>query len=103
MNAAQTAVAVLFNDQNLSIEATYIPLNGQNKQVRIITRAPDVYQNIGQSVIETPTYLLEVQVADCPNLLEGDQFLIGVNTYRLQGVPRRDFERLVWQADSYEV
>jgi len=101
MNVFHSAMQRLFNDLNLSTEAKFIPQIGVSKSVRVITRAPDVYQNIGQSVIETPSLVLEVQVADCPTLCQGDQFLIDSDTYTVQGEPRRDSERLFWQADCY--
>jgi hypothetical protein len=101
MSALTTAMQALFNDRNLSKTAFFLPMFGANRSVRVITRAPDVYQGVGGSVIETPTLVLEVQVADCPALVQGDQFMIDGITYKVQGVPKRDSERLVWQADVY--
>ncbi|MFN8818374.1 MAG: hypothetical protein ACK5WY_00020, partial [Holosporaceae bacterium] len=75
MTAFSSAIQTLFNDQNLAVNATFIPQIGVSKAVRVMTRAPDVYQNIGQSVIETPSLVLEVQVADCPIVSQGDQFI----------------------------
>lgn len=101
MTAFSIAIQTLFNDRNVSRDAFFLPLMGSNKAVRVITRAPDIYQNIGQSVIETPSLVLEVQVADCPSIVPGDQFMIEGITYSVQGVPRRDSEQLVWQVDVY--
>lgn len=101
MNAISIAIQTLFNDRNVSRDAFFLPLMGSNKAVRVITRAPDVYQNIGQSVIETPSFVLEVQVADCPSIVPGDQFMVDGITYSAQGTPRRDSEQLVWQVDVY--
>lgn len=101
MTVFATAIQTLFNDRNLSKDAFFLPLIGSNKGVRVITRAPDIYQNIGQSVIETPSLVLEVQVADCPSIVPGDQFMVDGITYSVQGVPRRDSEQLVWQVDVY--
>lgn len=101
MTAFSTAMTALFNDVNVSKPAFFLPVLGANRSVRVITRAPDLYQNVGSSVIETPTLVLEVQVADCPALVPGDQFMIDGVTYSVQGMPRRDSERLVWQADMY--
>lgn len=101
MTAFSLAIQTLFNDRNVSRDAFFLPLMGSNKAVRVITRAPDIYQNIGQSVIETPSLVLEVQVADCPSIVPGDQFMIDGITYSVQGVPRRDSEQLVWQVDVY--
>lgn len=101
MTVFATAMQALFNDRNVSKDAFFLPLMGSNKAVRVITRAPDVYQNIGQSVIETPSLTLEVQIADCPSLVAGDQFMVDGLTYSVQGTPRRDSENLVWQVDCY--
>lgn len=102
MSVFDTAMQVLFADKNLAIDATFIPTLGANKEVRVITRAPDLYQNIGQSVVQTPSFVLEVQVADCPTIVSGDLFLIDKIKYVVQGVPRRDIERLTWLVDCYE-
>lgn len=99
--AFDMAVQALFSDANLAVNATFIPLNGANKSVRVITRAPDLYQDIGQSVVQSPSLVLEVRITDCPDLMPGDRFLIGQVTYVVQGEPRRDSERLVWQADCH--
>ncbi|MFN5174829.1 MAG: hypothetical protein ACK5GA_08060 [Holosporaceae bacterium] len=101
MTAFSSAIQTLFNDQNLAVNATFIPQIGVSKAVRVMTRAPDVYQNIGQSVIETPSLVLEVQVADCPIVSQGDQFIINSAAYTVQGDPRRDSDRLYWQVDCY--
>jgi hypothetical protein len=69
--------------------------------MRVITQAPDLVQPVGQSFIETPSLVLVVQVADCPALVQGDQFTIASVNYKVQGEPRRDAERLVWQVDCY--
>ena len=101
MTVFSTAIQTLFNDRNVAVDATFIPQIGVSKAVRVITRSPDLYQNIGQSVIETPSLVLEVQVADCPTVSQGDQFIINTVTYTAQGEPRRDSERLFWQVDCY--
>lgn len=101
MSAFDTAMQALFADGNLGVAATYLPSQGGNKSVRVITKAPDLYQNVGQSVIETPSFVLEVQVADCPNLAQGEKFLIGSNTFVVQGEPRKDSAALTWEVDCY--
>ena len=101
MSVFAIATQALFNDRNVSKDAFFLPMMGSNKAVRVITRAPDVYQNIGQSVIETASLMLEVQIADCPDLVAGDQFMIDGITHSVQGTPRRDSENLVWLVDCY--
>lgn len=101
MSAFDIAIKTLFADPNLGVDAVFIPQVGQNATVRIITRAPDTFQNVGSSVIETPTLVLEVQVADCPDLASGDQFIIGDTLYIVQGEPRRDEVQLTWKVDVH--
>ncbi|MDE3038514.1 MAG: hypothetical protein KGJ21_08725 [Pseudomonadota bacterium] len=101
MSVFDTTIATLFADPNMATDATFIPQVGANVAVRVIVRAPDVFQKMGSSVIETPTTTLEVKVADCPSILPGDQFLIGQTTFVVQGQPRRDELLLTWQVDLY--
>ncbi len=102
MTAFESAIKALFADLNMAKDAEYLPLQGENRTVRVIIRAPDVFANVGGSVIETPSAVLEVQITDCPNLVPGDSFTVNGVTYTVQGEPRRDSERLTWQADLYE-
>ena len=101
MSVFDTAVATLFSDPNMATDATFIPQVGVNVAVRVIVRAPDVFQKMGTSMIETSTTTLEVKVADLPSILPGDRFLIGQNTFVVQGEPRRDELLLTWQVDTY--
>jgi len=101
MSAFDVAIVALFADPNLATDATFMPQVGANASVRVILHAPDVFQKMGSSMIETPTTTLEVKVADCPSLAPGDQFLIGASTYTVQGEPRRDELQLSWQVDVY--
>ena len=100
MNAFNTAIVSLFTDPNLAVDAIYAPTAGGSKSVRVITRT-DLIQNFGQSVIESPSLVLVAQVADCPSLVQGDQFTIAGVIYTVQGQPRRNAERLVWEVDCY--
>jgi len=101
MSVFATAIAALFADPNLGVDAIFTPVSGGSKTVRVITQAPDLFQPVGQSFIETPSLVLVVQVTDCPTLAQGDQFSIAAVNYKVQGEPRRDAERLVWQVDCY--
>jgi len=101
MTVFQTAIQALFNDRNVAKDAFFLPVIGTNRSVRVITRAPDVFVDVGTSLMETPTMLVDVQITDCPTVVAGDQFMIDGITYKTQGTPRRDSERLVWQVDVY--
>ncbi len=101
MNVFDTAIATLFADPNVAQDATFVPQIGATVPVRVIVRAPDAFQKMGSSTIETPTTILEVRVSDCPSLAPGDQFIVGGNNYTVQGQPRRDEFKLMWLVDVY--
>ena len=101
MSAFDSAIATLFADQNLAIIATFVPQIGPNASLRVIIRAPDTFQKVGSSMIETPSQTLEVQVSDCPSIAPGDQFVIGSSIYTVQGQPLRDELQLTWLVDIY--
>lgn len=101
MNAFNTAIVSLFTDPNLAVDAIYAPTAGGSKSVRVITHNPDLIKNFGQSVIESPSLVLVVQVSDCPSLAQGDTFTIDGVIYTVQGQPLRNAERLVWEVDVY--
>jgi hypothetical protein len=102
MSVFETAMDALFKDQNLAKTATFIPKNGPNKEVQVVTKSPDLYPAFGQSLVETPSLVLEVRYADCPRVKADDQFRIAAVTYQVQGEPRRDVDRLIWLVDVYE-
>ena len=101
MSVFDTAVATLFADPNMALDATFIPQVGENVPLRVVLRAPDAFAKVGSSIIDTPTQTLEVKVADCPSPAPGDQFLIGQTTYTVQGEARRDELQLTWLVDIY--
>ena len=101
VNAFNTACDALFADPNLGSAVTFMPLAGGSSAVRVITRMPDVFRDVGSSVVETPTLTLEVRVSECPVIVAGDRFVVGSVTYTVQGVPLRDDLQLMWQVDVY--
>lgn len=100
-NVFDTAMKSLFSDPNITTDAIFMPQIGQSKTLKVVTHAPDILQNMGSSVIETPTLVLEVQIADCPVISQGDVFSINGNNYTVQGQPLRDAQQLLWQVDLY--
>lgn len=101
MTAFEIAMNSLFTDPNVAVDALFSPSAGGSTPVRVIQTAPDAYGTIGQSAYETATSLLAVRVADCPSVAEGDSFTINSLVYKVQGTPRRNSERLVWEMDCY--
>lgn len=100
-NAFSVACDALFADPNLGGVATFLPLAGGSSTVRVVTRAPDEFESVGVSVVETPTMVLDVRVSDCPTIVQGDRFVINSITYTVQGVPLRDDLQLIWRVDVY--
>ncbi len=101
MTAFEIAMNSLFTDPNIAVDAVFTPSAGGSKSVRVIQTAPDTYGTIGQSVFETATSLLAVRVTDCPTVAQGDTFTINSVVYKVQGEPRRNSDRLVWEMDCY--
>lgn len=85
----------------MAVVATFVPQIGNSASVRAIKHAPDVFHNVGSSVVETPTTVLLVRVSDCPTIIRGDQFIIGTTTYTVQGSPVRDDLQLIWEIDVF--
>jgi hypothetical protein len=101
MTVFESAIKALFADPNMAQDASFLPQGGGIAWVRVVMHAPDVFQTVGSSIIETSTRTLEVKVSDCPLIAPGDQFQIGSTLYTVQGEPRRDDLQLTWQVDVY--
>jgi hypothetical protein len=99
MTAFAAAMDVIFTDPNISAAATYVTGN-QVREVRVVLARPDVIQDFGSARVHKESLLIEVRVAEVSHPSRGDQFFIGGSEYRVQGVPIRDRERLVWQIEA---
>ena len=96
-NAFSIAMATIFADPNMAVEATYLPFGGgATLGLRAIRRAPDEMMQYGETAILTDTQIIEAQVADLASPQEGDVFQIGSENLQLRGEPVRDTHRLVW-------
>ena len=67
--------------------------------MRVVTKRPDEVLDFGESRVVTATTVAEVRVSEVPEPREGDTLEIGDAVFVVQGVPRRDAERLVWSLD----
>lgn len=100
MTAVAAAVAALFRDRNLAVDALYrVGGAGPGIAVRVIRAAPDRTAAFGESRFVTDTMVLEVRVADAPGIAAGDTFEIEGRLHEVRGAPIRDAERLVWAAE----
>ena len=103
MTAAAAALAALFRDSNLALDALYrVGGAGPGVAVRVIRAAPDRIAAFGEGRFVTGTMTLDVRIADAPGLAAGDTFEIEGRLHEVRGEPVRDAERLVWAAEVRE-
>lgn len=104
MNAFARASAAVFQDRNMAADAVFIARGvAPGRAVRIIRRMPDRLSNFGDGRFVTDSVLIDVQVADVPELAVGDRFQVGTVLYEVRSEPVRDAERLVWAAEAREL
>jgi len=96
MSAFSAAMDAIFQDQNMAVEATWTPQGGAPLPVRVIRKAPDELTSFGAARILSDTTFIDVRVSEMPSPKPGDTIIIGVDTFTIQGEPKRDRERLVW-------
>ena len=103
MTALAAAVAALFRDRNVGVDALY-RVGGADPGVlvRVIRVAPDRVTAFGEGRFVTGTMTLDVRIADAPGLAAGDTFEIEGRLHEVRGEPVRDAERLVWAAEVRE-
>ena len=100
MRAIEIAIDALFADPNIARDALYRDqATGGTRTVRIVTKRPDEVLDFGDSRVVAATTVAEVRVSEVPDPQEGDTLEIGDAVFVIQGVPRRDAERLIWSLD----
>ena len=100
MDAIETAIDALFADPNIARNALYrAQATGGTRMVRVVTKRPDEVLDFGDGRVVTATTVAEVRVSEVPEPREGDTLEIGDAVFVVQGVPRRDAERLIWSLD----
>lgn len=103
MSAFTAAVDLLFGDPNISAEALYRTGGGDvgsGVSVRVIRRAPDHFASFGDGRFVVDTVFLDIRIAEAPELADGDSLEIAGDFFTIRGAPRRDAERLLWQAEA---
>lgn len=93
--------ATIIADPNVASDALYGAGGGvqDGVPIRCLLRRPDIVSQFGESRFASTTILIEVKVADAPDLAKGDWFKIGAETWTVRTDPRRDPERLFWLAE----
>ena len=68
--------------------------------MRLIAKRPDTIVGFGETRIHAETAAFEVRASEIANPRPGDQLMVDVGTFVVQGEPvRRDPDRLVWSLD----
>jgi hypothetical protein len=63
----------------------------------VIARRPDTIVGFGETRIHAETATFEARASEVPSPRPGDQLMIGIKVFVVQGEPeRRDPDRLVW-------
>lgn len=100
MAAIAAAIAALFADPNIAVDAIYrAGGEGDGAAVRIVWRAPDQVTEFGGGRFVTQGRMLEVQAAQVAQPSAGDNFEIDGSTYIVIGDPLRDDEGLIWRIE----
>ena len=97
--AFENALALLFADPNIGVEAIYTSDGGAPVVVRAVVRRPDEVTNFSDARLWSETARVDLRVTEVPNPRPGDRIEIGGDAFIIQGEPVRDRERLVWTVD----
>lgn len=101
MTAFSAAIDAIFADPNLAADAVWRDYySGVATTCRIILARPDVMGGFGEAQIVSATVRLDVRVSQISAPARGDTVTVGTDVYVLQGEPRCDRRRLVWQCEA---
>lgn len=100
MNAFSTAIAAIFADPNVAVEAIYLPGGiPPGVPIKVIRRSPDLVADFGTARLVQPTATFEVMVSDVAVAAKDDRIMIGSETFVVQASPIRDSQTLIWKLD----
>jgi hypothetical protein len=100
VNAFSAAIDTIFADPNMAADAFWTPRGGWvATPCRLILTRPDDVTDFGGARLVSSTILADVRVTEIASPNAGDRIEIGTERYTIQGKPRRDRERLVWQLE----
>lgn len=101
MTAFSAATDAIFADPNMAVDAVWRDCSGgAGTPCRVILARPDEMGRFGDAQIVTDTMRLDVRVAEVPAPARGDTVEIAGERFEVQGEPRRDRLRLVWQCEA---
>ena len=102
MNLFAVSVDLMFGGP-MAVDATYAPVNGDPRPVRVILSQPDVMTPVHDLPVVSASTAVQVRVSDVAALAQGDIFTLadgGVLT--VSAKPKRDSTRLIWIASATE-
>ena len=104
MSTFATAVAALFRDRNMAVDAMHFPSGaGPGEPCRVIVGQPDAQADFGGARLVADSVSLQLLTSEVPELAAGDEVEVGPETFRIAGEPMRDALRLVWTAEARPV
>lgn len=94
----------LFGDPNMAEDAEW-RMQGVSPAtaIKVLKRTPDEIADWNGGSFVVGTLLLEVKIADVPDLAEGDTITIGVMPYEIKSKPQKDAEGLTWLTQARAV
>jgi len=95
MSAFADAVDDLFADPNLAVTVSY-----QGRSIRALVRRPDRDIEFSDITVHTGTALFEIRRREVPAPQAGDVIIHDGDSFVVQGEPRLDAERLIWNLDT---
>lgn len=100
MTAFSAAMAAIFRDPNMAVDAVFTEKDGGVPvPLRVVRRTPDEVASFGNSRMVAETLLIDVQLADAPTVCIGDTFVIEAKLWVVSAAPRRDRDRLLWRVE----
>jgi hypothetical protein len=101
MNAFSAAIDAIFADPNMAVDAVWRACHvAVGTPCRVIVARPDVPGSFGEAQIVSETLRIDVRVSQVASPRRGDVVTIGTEVFVVQGEPRRDRRRLVWQCEA---
>lgn len=103
MNAFSDANDILFEDDNIALDATFkVADAGTGTAVRVVLSTPDEQMEWREARLVVGTVILEVRMSEVASLARGDSFEVTSRsaTYLVTGDPLRDDQNLTWRAEA---
>lgn len=102
MLAFETALARVFADPNMAVDAQWLAGGVEPAlPIRMIRRAPDEVTGFGGGRVWSETLRADVMISQVPEPRPGDRVMINGEIFEVQGEPIRDRERLIWTLDLH--